>query len=145
MCVGFGATFFYPSRRSGRPQKSILNSLCFYFHAKNRKIWFRKTGSFYCVHGEKGLVASAKRFVNIASANQNCWSDNFNCYNNSINCHTTITVVAATSKIVTSTILVSWGYIKKTFCRGNKIIFSVMVPILLPLPIGTLPMLTFNS
>ena len=38
-------------------------------------------------HGEKDFVASAKRFVNIASANQNCCDDNFNCYNNYMNCY----------------------------------------------------------
>jgi len=37
-------------------------------------------------HGEKELVASAERCVNIASANQQCCGDNFNCYNN-MNCH----------------------------------------------------------
>jgi len=36
---------------------------------------------------------------------------------------TTITIVTVTSKIVTSTILVCCGYIKKTFCWGNKVIF----------------------
>ena len=41
---------------------------------------------FLSVHGEKDFVASAERFVNKASANQNCYGDNFNCYNN-INCH----------------------------------------------------------
>ena len=35
-------------------------------------------------HGEKYFVASAERFVNIASANQNCCGDNFNCYNNNM-------------------------------------------------------------
>jgi len=40
---------------------------------------------------------------------------------------TTITVVTVTSKIVTATILVCWGYINKTFCWGNKVIFSVNV------------------
>jgi len=34
------------------------------------------------LHGEKDFVASAKRFVIIASANQNCCGDNFNCNNN---------------------------------------------------------------
>jgi len=34
-------------------------------------------------------------------------------------------VVTVTSKIVTSTIPVCWGYINKTFCWGNKVIFSV--------------------
>jgi len=37
-------------------------------------------------HGEKDIVASAKRFVNIATANQNCWGDNFICYGNNCNC-----------------------------------------------------------
>ena len=41
---------------------------------------------WYCLHGEKDFVGSAKRFVNIASAIQNCCGDNFNCYN-SINCY----------------------------------------------------------
>jgi len=33
------------------------------------------------------FVASTKRFVNIASANQNCCVDHFNCYNNNVNCY----------------------------------------------------------
>jgi len=37
----------------------------------------------------------------------------------------TITVVTVTSKVVTPTILVCCGYINKTFCWGNKVIFSV--------------------
>ena len=44
---------------------------------------------------------------------------------------TTITVVTSTtvtSKIVTSTILVCWGYINKPFCWGNQVIFSVLRP-----------------
>jgi len=36
------------------------------------------------LHGEEDFVASAERFVNIASANQNS-CDDFNCYN--MNCH----------------------------------------------------------
>jgi len=37
-------------------------------------------------HGEKDFVASANRFVIIASANQNCCGDNFICSNNNMNC-----------------------------------------------------------
>ena len=76
---------------------------------------------------EKMTVASTRRFVNIASAKQivvvtisivttTIWSVT-----------TTTTVVAVTRKIVTATILVCWGYINKTFCWGNKAIFSVIV------------------
>jgi len=39
---------------------------------------------------------------------------------------TTITVVTIASKIVTSTLVFCWGYINKTFCWGNKVIFSVV-------------------
>ena len=42
---------------------------------------------YYSHHGEKDFVAPAERFINIASANQNCCSDNFNCYNNMICYH----------------------------------------------------------
>jgi len=34
------------------------------------------------LHGEKDFVGSAKRFVNIASAIQNCCGDNINWYHN---------------------------------------------------------------
>jgi len=37
-------------------------------------------------HGESDFVASTKRFVNIATANQNCWGDNFTCYGDDCNC-----------------------------------------------------------
>ena len=39
------------------------------------------------IHGEKDFVASAKSFVIIASANQNCCGDNVNCNNNNMNCY----------------------------------------------------------
>jgi len=38
------------------------------------------------LHEEKDFVASAERFVIIASAKQNCCGDNFNCFDN-MNCH----------------------------------------------------------
>ena len=40
--------------------------------------------SGFVKHGENDIVASTKRFVNIA--NQNCWGDNFTCYGNNCNC-----------------------------------------------------------
>jgi len=76
-------------------------------------------------HGEKDFVASAKRSINIPSANPYCCGDNFNCYNNNIDCYRNNSVVTVTNKIVTPTILVCCGYIKKTFCWGNKVFFSV--------------------
>jgi len=69
---------------------------------------------FVSPHGEKDFVASAKRSINIASANQNCCGDNFNHYNNNTNCYLNNSVVTVTNKIVTPTILVC--YINKTFC-----------------------------
>jgi len=36
-------------------------------------------------HGEKDFVASTKRFVDIASANQNCCGDYFTCYGHNSN------------------------------------------------------------
>jgi len=44
------------------------------------------------------------------------------CYHNS-----TITVVSVTSDVIATTILVCWGYIHKTCCWGNNVIFSVGV------------------
>jgi len=38
-------------------------------------------------HRENYIVASTKRFVNIASANQNCIDDDFSCYINNMNCY----------------------------------------------------------
>jgi len=80
------------------------------------------------IHEEKDIVASEKRSITIASANQNGSGDNFNCYNNKINCYHNNSVVTVTNKIVTPTILVCCGYINKTFCRGNKVFFSVDPP-----------------
>jgi len=37
-------------------------------------------------HGGNDFVASTKRFVNLASANQNCWGDKFICYGDNCNC-----------------------------------------------------------
>jgi len=39
------------------------------------------------LHGEKDFIASAKRFVIIASANQNFYGENFNCNNNNMDCY----------------------------------------------------------
>jgi len=38
MYVGFGVTFFYPSRGSGRPQKSILNIHYFLRNGNNSDV-----------------------------------------------------------------------------------------------------------
>jgi len=43
--------------------------------------------NLFCQHGEKDFVASAERFVNIASANKNYCGDNVECYKNNTNCH----------------------------------------------------------
>ena len=54
----------------------------------NRVLHLKFCCLYFCllVHGEKEFVALAKRFVNIATANQNCCGDKLNCYNN-MNCY----------------------------------------------------------
>ena len=68
----------------------------------------------------KGTVASTKRFVNVASANQNCCGDNSDCYNDTNCCNNDS--CRRDSWIFSATILVSWGCINRIFCWGGKII-----------------------
>jgi len=69
----------------------------------------------------KWFVASKKCFINTDKVNQNGCEE----LNNIDSFPARITVAVVVSEIIFTTILVCWGYIKKTFCSGNRVVFSV--------------------
>jgi len=90
-------------------------------------------------HGENDFVASTKRFVKIASANQNCCGYKVTCYGNNCDCRGNNADSCNNSNCCCNNSncgcnnsnchhnnLVCWGCINKTSCWGNTVIFSVV-------------------
>jgi len=78
-----------------------------------------------CLHGENDLVASTKRFVNIASANQNCWGDNFSRYGDNCNSCGNNSYCCSWLKLSPQEFWLAEAILTKRFAKARNYFFRV--------------------
>jgi len=83
-------------------------------------IYYTAIHHYITYHGENDFAASAKRYVNIASANQNCCGEDVIIVTIRLIVSSTITVVAVTCRIVTTTFCSAEAILAKNFAEATK-------------------------